>query len=82
VYALAVLLISAFAMSGRPLSLRLLLLVSLVLSVERVLTPLISGIGDMTSLGLHAIGALLALALAVVSASALRSGRSEPLAAS
>jgi len=82
VYALAVLVISAFAMSGRLLSLRLLLLVSLVLSLERVLTPLIAGIGDVTSLGLHAIGALLALALAVVSASALRSGRSEPLAAS
>jgi hypothetical protein len=81
-YALAVLIISAFAMGGRLLSLRLLLLVSLVLSLERVLTPLIAGIGDVTSLGLHAIGALLALALAVVSASALRSGRSEPLAAS
>ena len=72
-YALAVIVISAFAMSGRRMSLVLLLVVCLVLFLERLFTPLLSGGGiDATALALHAIGALMALALAVVCASALR----------
>ena len=72
-YALGVLVVSAFAVGGRRLSLLLLLLVCAILFLERILTPLIAGSADATSLGLHAIGALIALALAVVCAAALRS---------
>jgi hypothetical protein len=76
-YALAVLVISAFAMSGRRLSLRLLFLVCTILFLERLLTPLIEGgLGDTTKLAFHAIGALIAIALAIVCAAALRSRRS------
>jgi hypothetical protein len=82
-YALAVLVISAFAVSGRRLSLRLLLLVCVILFLERILTPLLvpTSTLDATSLALRAIGALLALALAVVSAAALRAGRASTASA-
>jgi hypothetical protein len=82
-YALAVLVISAFAVSGRRLSLRLLLLVCVILFLERILTPLLAPTStlDATSLALRAIGALLALALAVVSAAALRAGRASTASA-
>jgi len=76
-YAFAVLVISAFAVSGRRLSLRLLLLVCVVLFLERAITSLLAAGSslDATTLGLRGAGAFLALALAVVCAAAIRATR-------
>ncbi len=75
-YALAVVVIAGVAMSGRSLSLRLLLVAGLALFLERIFTLIVRPqTPDVASLGLHAIGALIALVLAFVCATILRSAR-------
>jgi hypothetical protein len=75
VLALVLLATSLPAVHGRPLALRLLLILSLLTFVERAFSPFALGLTDMPTLLLHAAGALVALVLAVASVSAVRSSQ-------
>jgi hypothetical protein len=73
VYALVVLLVAAVAVAGGRLPIRLLLVVSLILFLERAFTPFLGAPPDPISLALHLSAAVVALVLAVVCVAALRS---------
>ncbi len=76
-YAVIVLVVAAVAVGGRRLPLRLLLVVSVILFLERAFTPFLP-VGQAqgtTSLALHVLSAVIALLLAAVCAAALRSTR-------
>lgn len=73
VFALVVLVVAARAVHQGRFAVRLLLVVALITFVERAFTPFALGIEDTTSLGLHAVGALMALGLALTCAASLRS---------
>lgn len=72
VFALVLLVVASRAMSGGRSAIRLLMVVALIYFLERAFTPLALGTSDPISLGLHLIGAVVALALALASAAALR----------
>jgi hypothetical protein len=72
-YALIVLVVAAPAVSGRRLPLALLEVVALVLFVERAFTPFLGALPGAVSLALHLVAAVVAIALALISAAALRS---------
>lgn len=61
------------ALSGSLLSLRLLLVVSLLLFVERPFSPFVLGQFGVNTVAMHALGAFVALGLALASVAGLRS---------
>jgi hypothetical protein len=84
VFALVVLAVAARAVHGRRFAMRLLLVMALITFVERAFSAFALGVTDPVSLGLRYAAALLALALAILSAAAIRSTRARrrlPLAA-
>jgi hypothetical protein len=74
VFALVLLVVASRAIHGGRFAIRLLLVVALIYFLERAFTPFALRIADPVSLGLHMLGALVALALALASAAALRAG--------
>ena len=73
VYALLVLVVAVRAVHASPLALRLLLVTGLLVLIERPFSPFVIGDTSARTLVLHAVAALIALALALVSVVALRS---------
>jgi hypothetical protein len=71
-FALVALVVAARAVHGGRFALRLLLALALIYFVERAFSPLALRIADPVSLGLHLLGAFVALALALATAGALR----------
>ncbi len=76
VFAVAVAAVAIQALSGSMLALRLLLVVSLMLFVERPFSPLVLGQFALDRLVIHAVGALVALALALAAVGGLRAADS------
>ncbi len=74
VFAAVVLAVAARAVHGAKLALRALLGISLILFIERSFTPFAMREQDPIVLALHAVGAFASLALALVTAGAIRSG--------
>lgn len=72
VFALVLLVVASRAVRGGRFAIRLLMVLALIYFLERAFTPFARGITDPISLGLHLLGALVALALALASAAALR----------
>ncbi len=72
VFALVLLVVASRAVHGGRFAIRLLMVVGLIYFLERAFTPFALRIADPVSLGLHLLGALVALALALASAAALR----------
>ncbi|MGH2377154.1 MAG: hypothetical protein ACRDGT_01620 [Candidatus Limnocylindria bacterium] len=72
VFALVLLIVASRAVHGGRFAIRLLLVVALIYFMERAFTPFALRIAEPVSLALHLLGALMALALALVSAAALR----------
>jgi hypothetical protein len=72
VFALVLLVVASRAVHGGRFAIRLLMVVALIYFMERAFTPFALGIADPISLGLHLMGALVALALALASAAAVR----------
>jgi hypothetical protein len=84
VFALVLLAVAARAVHGRRFAMRLLLVMALITFVERAFSAFALGVTDPVSLGLRYAAAFLALALAILSAAAIRSTRARrrlPLAA-
>lgn len=81
-FAIVVLTVAVPAVHGGSIALRVLFALALIFFVERALSPFVLRPFEPLSLALHAIAAFLALALALVTAGAIRaySGRGEPLA--
>lgn len=74
VFAVVLLTVATRAVHGGAFALRLLFVVALLFFVERAFSPVALRVIDPVSLLLHAVGAFLALALALTAASAIRSG--------
>lgn len=74
-FAVVVLMIATRAVHGGHMALRLLGAAALLFFVERAFSPFALRIFDPVALGLHALAAFLALAVALAAASALRGGR-------
>lgn len=72
VFALVLLVVASRAVHGGRFAIRLLMVVALIYFLERAFTPFALRITDPVSLALHLTGALVALALALASAAALR----------
>lgn len=72
VFALVLLVVASRAVHGGRFAIRLLTVVALIYFLERAFTPFAQRIADPISLALHLVGALVALALALASAAALR----------
>ena len=72
-FALVVLVVAVRAVHGSTLSLRLLLLTGLIVFIERPFSPFALGGTTITSLAVHLVAALLALALAITSVAGVRS---------
>lgn len=81
-FAVVVLTVAVPAVHGGPIALRVLLALALIYFIERAFSPLLLRAFEPVSLGLHIVAAFVALALAVVTAGAIRSytGRRGPLA--
>ena len=73
-YAVVILTVATRAVHGGTLALRLLMVLALILFIERAFSPFALQITDPVQLGLHGLAAFLALALALATASAIRSG--------
>jgi len=73
-FAVVLLTVATRAVHGGAVPLRLLFVVALLFFVERAFSPFALRVLDPVSLGLHALAAFIALALALASANALRSG--------
>lgn len=77
VFALVALGVATRAVQGARVALRLLMLLALLFFVERAFSPFALHIVDPIGLGLHALAAFVALAVALASASALRGTRAK-----
>jgi hypothetical protein len=75
VFALVLLAVASRAVHGGRFAMRLLLVVALMYFVERAFTPFVLRLTDPVSLALHLFAALVAIVLALVTASALRASR-------
>lgn len=75
VFALVALGVATRAVQGGRIALRLLMFLALLFFVERAFSPFALRIFDPVALGLHALAAFVALAVALASASALRGAR-------
>ena len=73
-FAVVILTVATRAVHGDRLSLRLLFVLALILFVERAFSPLVLRLTDPVQLGLHALAAFVALALALATAGAVRGG--------
>jgi hypothetical protein len=73
-YAVVILTVATRAVHGGTIALRLLLVLALILFIERAFSPFALQIADPVQLGLHALAAFIALALALATASAIRAG--------
>lgn len=73
-FAVLILIVATRAVHGGSTALRILLVVSLIFFIERVFTPFALKIIDPVQLGLHGVAALIALALALATAGAIRAG--------
>lgn len=78
VYAVVILIAASIAVRGGGLALRALMVLALVFFVERAFSPFLMKVPDAIGLGLHGFAALVALALALATASIIRSGMSRP----
>ena len=76
-FAVVALAIATRAVHGGTVALRLLTTAALIFFVERAFSPFALRIFDPVALGLHALAAFVALAVALASASALRGARSK-----
>jgi hypothetical protein len=74
VFAAVAIAVAARAVRGATLALRSLIAIALILFIERSFTPFSTREQDPIVLALHAVGAFLSLALALVTASAIRGG--------
>jgi hypothetical protein len=74
VFAAVVLLVGARAVQGTKLALRSLVAIALILFIERSFTPFSMREQDPIVLALHAVGAFVSLALALVTAVVIRDG--------
>jgi hypothetical protein len=74
VFALIALLVGARAIRGAKLALRALIAIALILFIERSFTPFSMREQDPIVLALHAVGAFVSLALALVTAGVIRDG--------
>lgn len=72
VFALVLLVVASRAVHGGRFAIRMLLAVALIYFLERAFTPFALRLTDPISLGLHVAAAFIALALALLSAAALR----------
>ena len=77
-YAVVILAVATRAVHGGTVALRLLTVLALILFIERAFGPFALQITDPVQLGLHGLAAFLALALALATASTIRSGRTSP----
>lgn len=75
-FAAVVLGVAARAVGGRPIALRALIAVALILFIERSFTPFAIREQDPIVLGLHGLASLVSLAVALSTASAIRDGAS------
>lgn len=75
-FAVVVLTVATQAVHGGALSLRLLFILALIFFIERAFSPFALRVLDPVALGLHGIAALVSLALALATASAIRTGAS------
>ena len=73
-FAVVALSVAARAIYGARLALRLLIAIALILFVERSFTPFSMREQDPIVLALHAVGAFISLALALVTAGVIRDG--------
>jgi hypothetical protein len=74
VFALVALSVAARAVRGARLALRALIAIALILFIERSFTPFSMREQDPVVLALHAVGAFVSLALALVTANVIRGG--------
>lgn len=74
IYAVVVLVVTSVAVRGGSLALRALMVLALLFFMERAFGPFLVTVPDAIQLGLHGLAAFLALALALATASILRSG--------
>lgn len=77
-FAVVVLTVATRAVHGGALSLRLLFVLALIFFVERAFSPFALRVLDPVALGLHGIAALVSLALALATTSAIRAGAGRP----
>lgn len=80
VFAVVVAAVGVQALSGSRMSLRLLLVVSLLLFVERPFSPFVLGQFSLTAVGLHALAAFLALGVALAAVAGLRAMETQGMA--
>ena len=73
-FAVVVLTVATRAVHGGTLPLRLLLVLALIFFIERAFSPFVLRVLDPVALGLHGIAALVSLALALATTSAIRTG--------
>lgn len=73
-FAVVVLVVATRAVHGGRVALRVLLALALIFFVERAFSPFALRIVDPIGLGLHALAAFIALALALATAGAIRAG--------
>ena len=73
-YAVVILTVATRAVHGGTIALRLLMILALILFVERAFSPFALHLTEPVQLGLHGLAAFIALALALATASAIRSG--------
>jgi hypothetical protein len=76
-FAVVVLSVAARAVHGVRLALRALIAIALILFIERSFTPFSMREQDPVVLALHAVGAFVSLALALVTANVIRGGTSD-----
>jgi hypothetical protein len=76
------LVVATRAVHGGRVALRMLLALALILFIERAFSPFALRVGDPIGLGLHALAAFIALALALATASTIRGGQAAPEAGS
>jgi hypothetical protein len=73
-FAVVVLTVATRAVHGGALALRLLFALALIFFIERAFSPFALRVVDPVALGLHGLAALISLALALATASAIRNG--------
>ena len=81
-FAVVVLTVAARAVHGGAVALRLLFALALIFFIERAFSPFALRVIDPVALGLHGLAALIALALAIATAAAIRAGTNGSPAAS
>ena len=81
-FAVVILVVATRAVHGGSLAQRLLLALALIFFIERSFSPFALRVIDPVLLGLHGLAALIALALALATAAAIREGGGRPRVAS